>query len=276
MKKKIDIEVFKDTYLLRNVTPDFAIGRRSNLRFAIQSLNLKFSELNKKGPEPFEYLEYAKLDIQQGNTKGAINGLGNAKRAIHLTIKNILFTWGLLTAFRKASFPQKLKIFEELNAFLIKTIEALNRKRNIVEHEFESIGISEVEELIDIAEMFLLISYPLLNNAIIGSFVGILENDQCYEWRILPKRGELHIIQIKNAKFSDTKIGRIYYSFGNKIDNSYESKIPIMKSNKEDWLKYLDLFIYMTKRKITRLEEQVYPGENYFLSIPRTTFSFEL
>lgn len=70
----MELKAFKDSYLLKGVNPDFAIGRRANLRFAIENLTLSYSRLNDKGPEPFEYLEFAKTDIQQGDTKGAING----------------------------------------------------------------------------------------------------------------------------------------------------------------------------------------------------------
>jgi len=158
----MELKPFEDTYLLKGVTQNFVTGHRSNLRFAIDSLSLGFTNLNAKGPEPFEYLEFAKSDILQGGTKGAINALGNAKRAIHLTIQNILHAWGLLPAFQDQNFPTQIAVLRELNAFPTRTLEALNRKRNFVEHEFASADFAEVADLVDIAEMFLLIAYPYL------------------------------------------------------------------------------------------------------------------
>lgn len=270
------LKPFKYSYLLRGVVKDFAIGRRSNLRFAIESLSLNFCKLNDKGPEPFEYLEFAKADIKQGDLKGAINGLGNAKRAIHLTIKNILLAWGLLPSYKDENFPTQLQIFQELNAFPTKTLEALNRKRNIVEHEFTSVEITEVEELIDIAEMFLLIAYPFLRSVVVGGFVGILDDDKCYEWRISSNEGNVQIFLIQDAQYLDTEIGRIYFDFGEMKKGTPEKQIEIIKSNKSEWINYLDLLVYMTKKKTTMLEKQTFPEVNYHHSIPRQVFLVEL
>lgn len=202
--------------------------------------------------------------------------LGNAKRAIHLTIKNILQAWGLYQTYKNENFPTQLQIFQELNAFPTKTLEALNRKRNIVEHEFTTIDISEVEELVEIAEMFLLIAYPFLKYSVVGCYVGTLNDDKCYDWRVDSDIGEINIFLIEDAKYAETEIGLVFYDFGKLAKNQLYKNIKITKSNSADWLCYLDLLIYLTRRKVTTLEKQVFPGSNYNLSSIRQSLAFEL
>ena len=69
----------KHDYHFRDLVPDFAIGRRRHLRYALEMAYVYLTELNPKGPEPWEYLEYAQLDISSGDLRGAVNALGNVE-----------------------------------------------------------------------------------------------------------------------------------------------------------------------------------------------------
>lgn len=101
----IDISTLRDGYLLRDTDPSFAVGHRANLVYAVESLSAGLNKVNSRGPDPLDYLEYAKRDLTTPDTRGAINALGNAKRAIHLSIDALLKLWGL-TDFARANFPR--------------------------------------------------------------------------------------------------------------------------------------------------------------------------
>lgn len=272
----MNLDAFKDTYLLKDITQDFSVGRRTNLRFAVHCNTVNFTKLNDNGPEPFEYLEFAKSDIALGGTKGAINALGNAKRAIHLTIKNILHAWGLLKTFDSANFPDQLDILQRLNAFPTRMLDALNRKRNFVEHEFASVDPAEVADLVDITEMFLLIAYPFFKEAVVGAFVGIAADENCYQWRISPNQALIEVLKVDDAKRFDTDFGPIYYAFGELDKRPPNNTIQISRANESDWINYLDLFVYMTKRQVTLLDKQAYPGSNLNYKRIRMTLASQI
>lgn len=57
------LDRFRDNYLFRELDSDFALGKRSHLRYALLNSSLYFTRLNARGPEPIQYLEYAKADL---------------------------------------------------------------------------------------------------------------------------------------------------------------------------------------------------------------------
>jgi hypothetical protein len=240
-------------YLLRGQDPYFSTGRRSNLRFALLSQSAYLTELNPKGPEPFEYLDYAKSDLVLGSAHGYIDALGHAKRAIHLTMDGLLRVWGLEVAYCRAKFPAKLELMNELSAFPTRLIGNLNARRNLVEHEYETIEQKEAADFIDIAEMFLLLAFPFLKKAVTGVYAGIDGDDLCWEWTIDHKKKEFSIMQVHSEEFFDTAIGRVHYHMNDKCKRSPQLVIPIKRDNCKEWLPFLDLLVFYTKRLAVKL-----------------------
>lgn len=258
-----DLEPFTHAYLLKGIVQDFCLGRRARLRYALPCSTISFTRINDKGPEPIEYLEFAKSDLTVASQRGAINAIGNAKRAIHLTIQNILFSWGLYHSFKSENFPKQLEILADLNAFPTRALEALNHKRNLVEHEFSSVDPVEVADLVDVTEMFLLLAYPYFTNAIIGAFVGVQDDERCMQWQLIPNEGFINIYVLQNPDVYETSIGPIHHTFVEDPPRKLEKKIDITKSNLTDWIGYLDLFVYMTRRRSTLLEKPISSDERY-------------
>jgi hypothetical protein len=240
-------------YLLRGQDPYFSTGRRSNLRFAVLSETAYLTKLNPKGPEPFEYLDYAKSDLASGSAHGYIDALGHAKRAVHLAMDGLLRVWGLDVAYGRANFPAKLELMNELAAFPTRLIGNLNAMRNLVEHEYETVGQKEAADFIDIAEMFLLLAFPFLKKAVISVYAGIDGDQLCWEWRIDHKKKELNILQVHSEEFIDTAIGRVYYHMNNKCERSPKLVVPIKRDNCKEWLPFLDLLVYYTKQLAVKL-----------------------
>lgn len=244
----------KDIYLFSGVNISFSEERRKDLRYACETAYVYHTSLNPNGPEPFEYLDYAKKDIAKADVHGAIDGISNAKRAIHLVIDKYFELLGLDRAYAKASFPAKIEVMELLNAFPTRLIERLNKKRNLIEHEYRTIAREEVIEFIDIAEMFLLLAHPYLKHTTTGALVGIQDDERCIEWTIQPE-GEVHIYDIPNQSFIDTPIGKVFYNVDphKELEKTLLETIIISKTNREHWLSYLDFFVYMTKNQATQM-----------------------
>jgi len=91
-----NIEEILSNYIIKGVDPYFSQGHRSNLRYAAKEyLYAVLMEINPKGIDPLDYLYFAKADLLTKDLRGAINALGNAKRAIHLLIDSFLELFGL-------------------------------------------------------------------------------------------------------------------------------------------------------------------------------------
>lgn len=256
-------ESIKDTYILSNIDLNFAIGRRANLRYACEWLYASLMELNPKGIDPFEYLSFAKSDILSNDPRGAINGLCNAKRAIHLTIDCFFEILGLKKRFGKKKFPEKLKFIQDLEAFPTIVINKMNEKRNYIEHEYRSIDIDEVKDFVDITEMFLLICYPFLKHMVIGIHIGLKNNERDIVWILNQKKSEIKIYEDLNSKSFNSSIGKIYYNFSENVDKlKLLNTINIEISELENFLSYLNTFIYCTKREIIP-KNPLYDLKNY-------------
>jgi hypothetical protein len=256
-------ENIKGEYILCNVDQNFSVDRRSNLRYCSEYLYACLMELNPQGIDPFEYLSFAKSDISANDLKGAINGLGNTKKAIHLAINCFFEILGLAEVYKKSNFPTKLKIIQLLEAFPTNIIENLNKERNFVEHEYKRVNPHEVINFIDISEMFIRLCYPFLKHMVIGIRAGIREDEKDYFWILNPDKSQVKIYENFNSKLFNSPIGKVYYDvLGATTSRKHLKTINIMESNMHDWMPYLNTFIYCTKKEIIP-KNPPYPPEHY-------------
>lgn len=246
----ISLDSLKNSYSLKGLDSDFSIGRRSEYRFATPTQYLHLNKLNLNGPDPVDYINFAKSDLNSLDKKGAINAITNTNRAIHLLVKNFFMIFSLWKTYSKTNFPTKLELISELELFPTEIIGLLNKKRNIVEHDYQNLQISEARNFIEIGEFLLLISYPFLRNAVVGGMVGIVKDNVCYEYRIDIENTNIQIFILEHNKYLETDIGRIYYNFNQDLPKILLKDIPIKKTNKEEWISIINLFIYLTKREV--------------------------
>jgi hypothetical protein len=141
----------------------------------------------------------------------------------------------------------------EINAFPTRLIGNLNARRNLVEHEYQSVKREEAADFVDIAEMFLLLAFPFLKKAVIGAYVGIDGDDRCLEWRIDHPNKEVQVLLVHCKNFLDTPIGRVYFNIDNNDERSPLLAVPIKRENSKEWLPFVDLFVYCTKRFAVKL-----------------------
>ncbi len=260
------IDNLKQEYCISRLSLGFAEGRRKILRYAIENSYIFCTSINKEGPQPYDYLEYAKNNITTGGTQGAIDSISNAKRAIHLTIRKFFDLFGLEEAYGGKTFPDQLKIIELLNAFPTRMIKSLNSNRNIVEHDYRSIDIEKAKDFVDVAEMFLLVAYPYLRHAVVGAFVGIEKDNRCFEWTIDTEKHTILTYEIVKHEYIEHEGYKLHYNISTKDeDKSYLNKIKIQNKNCDEWINYMDLFIYLTKRNISRLPQPDSRGDGVFI-----------
>ena len=243
-----NIESLSDVYAIRGVDLDFSTGKRYIFRYAIPSKHLIFRRLNENGPEPVDYIAYAKADISHKNQRGRINALGHAKRAIHLVIDQLLYAFGISKAYRRSNFPLKLALLEEIDAFPTHVLGQLNRTRNLIEHKYKDISEEEVVNFTEVAEMFILLTYPYFKNIVKAAYIGVDGDNRCLECEASQKKEILIIQEVQAPLYFNSPQGRIYYNIEHKHKRIPLEEIQLTKANASRWLPYIDLFMYCTKR----------------------------
>lgn len=101
--------------------------------------------------KPADYLRFAKKDLELDLEHFHINALGNAKRAIDCMVDNLLAGFGLK---RPRSFPAKLEVVQSLGLLAPRIVRKVVHVRNLLEHEYYRPTVSEVEDAVDIATLF--------------------------------------------------------------------------------------------------------------------------
>jgi hypothetical protein len=132
-------------------------------------------ESSSERSNPFEltakdFLRFAKLDFKTNDEKGNINALTNAKRAIDCQIDTAFSIFGIsfdkipveaeviinLTDLHTSNFPKKLKLIKALDFAPSNLISKTRTLRNKLEHYYTKPQRVEVNEAIELAELFIL------------------------------------------------------------------------------------------------------------------------
>ncbi len=120
---------------------------------------------------PEDFITFAKADFFKADTRGLVNALSNAKRAIDCQADNFLFAIGLDPQELKKQLgthgiasvnfgcaptdtPLKFRLLRALGVAAPGIIARFRRVRNLLEHEYKKPKRMEVSNAIDIAELF--------------------------------------------------------------------------------------------------------------------------
>lgn len=247
--------------------PDFASGRRANLVFVAPSLIGSYAKINALGPDPADYVEYAKADVVDGSMRGRINAVGNAKRAVHLSVDAVLKILGLNEMLMRAGFPSKLRLLAEIGAFPTRMVNSLNKRRNIIEHEYSDVSEDEVLTLVEIAEMFVVFAYRFFKGATVGAYVAYVDDPRCVEWWINADERLLKLARVDASLSVKSSRGPVYYNVSYTDRRETLEEVPLDDVHRTRWLPILDLLIYCTKRRSLRLEDGIAAGEVAYQSL---------
>ena len=132
---------------------------------------------------PRDFLKYALEDFNQLEERGLINSLANCKRAIDAQLDYLIMRIGFLKICKKENwnFSKKLKFIEDAGIIIPRILSKTNTLRNKLEHEFIIPPIDDVENALDITNLFVsyaeLAQIPSLNM----SFNGDIDIEYSYD-----------------------------------------------------------------------------------------------
>ena len=99
-----------------------------------------------------------------------------------------------------------------------------------------------------------MLAYPFFKNTVIGANIGLQNDDRCIRWFFDIRKGRIYIYELSKFKTLGTKQGKIHYNIsGDKKDEKIINKISVKSQNIDEWLSYVNLFVYCTKKIITKL-----------------------
>lgn len=115
---------------------------------------------------PRNYFNYARTDFTESNTsRSRVNALSNAKRALHFQVELLTNAFGIqkLYSGKKINFPQRLSFCKDCGVTSPSILQKLNKLRNKAEHEYSIPTKMQVEDHLDIVELFLAATDRIIN-----------------------------------------------------------------------------------------------------------------
>jgi hypothetical protein len=107
------------------------------------------------GPSPRSYLDFAVEDLAGSSERSRVNALSNAKRALHFQVELIAGAYGFQRMSKRTSFYEKLEFCKRCGIVGPRILNKLNKVRNAVEHDYYIPTQAEVEDFVDVVELFL-------------------------------------------------------------------------------------------------------------------------
>lgn len=106
----------------------------------------------------FDYLMYAKKNLESGIPGKDINAISNIGRALFMELDMFLESYGLLEYCKaeKLTAMNKINLLNNLGLFPSRMIREVNKIRNIVEHEYKNIEYYNIKNSFEIVHVFAL------------------------------------------------------------------------------------------------------------------------
>lgn len=103
---------------------------------------------------PFDYLEYARSELEDGSVGSRINCVSHIKRAVECELDTLFYLVGLRSP--KRNFPAKMEFVRSAGLLSNRSLETFNTVRNRVEHEYQAPEVEDLGLYFDLAESFVL------------------------------------------------------------------------------------------------------------------------
>jgi len=101
---------------------------------------------------PKEYLEFADKDLLLTDTRGLVNALSNAKRAINCQITSLLAVLGLQNT---GDLQSKFQQLEDIGILASRVSKKIHKLEVLLENRFSKPSLEDAEDAIDIATLFI-------------------------------------------------------------------------------------------------------------------------
>ncbi len=126
---------------------------------------------------PTDFLTFAENDLTAKYDHHLVNSLSNSKRAIDSQLDSLLIGFGLSERSKKWRFPQKIDFLNKIGVISPRILTKINKKRNLLEHEYKNPSEEEVEDALDVAVLFINYTNKYLFQAI-SDFGFSYEDDE--------------------------------------------------------------------------------------------------
>jgi len=122
----------------------------------LEVIDFRLHELEFPGYKlmPYDYLEYARAELDLNTVSSKINCVAHLKRAVECELDTILYLLGLRAP--KRNFPAKMEFVRAAGLLSNRSLETLNRYRNKAEHDYDAPDGADLDLYFDLAETFVL------------------------------------------------------------------------------------------------------------------------
>ena len=158
-----------------------------------------------------DFLVFAKSDFKDNDEKGLVNALSNAKRAISNRMDEMIKLSCLqeISSKKRWNLPTKMDKLSAVGIFVPRLLQRkITSMRNLLEHEYiRPKDSQEVEDVIDIAELFLASTEQYIEFGLLGA-IG-LSGYNCAIFNIMSGQIEIYtkkqeeIIDLSHVEESD-------------------------------------------------------------------------
>jgi hypothetical protein len=101
---------------------------------------------------PEDFVEQAEEDYEHGGNAALLNAITNAKRAIRSQVDRVIYCLGYEA--KSMRIVRKMELLRELEIVAPRILRKVDDARNLLEHEYKSPSIQDVEDAIDLAALF--------------------------------------------------------------------------------------------------------------------------
>jgi hypothetical protein len=221
------------------------------LIYLMESVSLNGCPLTNTDVTAEQYLQFAARDLEDESDRGAVNALGNIKRALHQTVDALLQGYGLLARNKRLSFPQKLELIDAAGLFSLSILNTLNEERNRVEHDYGVPAHPRAREALDVVRLWLLATRRLSEFVVYESLAGWRADQSLGVVQLNPALGVMSFFRVSGPTRSD-EIDGMSYTFllpirtpggglaeGVQIDPEPRWRITLGYRNRADWQPFL-------------------------------------
>ncbi len=182
--------------------------------------------------KPKQFLKFAERDLNNELEHHLVNALSNIKRSIDCQLDSLLCGFGLFDYSKKKrwNFPTKVVQLNKLGLISPRILDKINKKRNLLEHDYKNPKKEDVEDALDVATLFIGYTEKFLFSAITECNPPIDIGYSNIEVKLNYKEGEI-----------------IFYELGSKNGKLIRNIKKKVSSDSDEYIEYLKWFIGLYK-----------------------------
>lgn len=218
---------------------DLILDKETNFKMSVHTVVDNEFDIS-----PHDFLEYAETDLASNYDHNIINALSNAKRALDCQLDYLLISFGFYKISQKKNwgFPKKLEIIQSIGLIAPRILKKINKQRNLLEHQFIKPTNEQVEDMLDIAMLFI---------ASTDYYIFKFVSDIAYENKKL-KTKILINLDYKASKIRVYQYDNETNKYANTISDSEKEGIKPKSTieweqGSSDYLAFLNIYIELIK-----------------------------